>query len=139
MPFPSTRVIHRDFSTHHQPVAEGAMTAVCRVERPGIGTTWNPTTESTVPATPVVIIASSPCRVQQYMRATAKDQAGQLVTERRYRVSLPADVAAVDVKSHVVFTASTDVALVGRTFFVDDVQYASERFERDLICLDNLD
>ena len=139
MPFPSTRVIHRDFSAHHQRVANGTMTATCRVEKPGIGTTWDPTTESTVPAAPTVIVASSICRVQQYMRAVAKDQAGQLVTERRYRVSLPADVAAVEVKSHVVFTASTDAALVGRTFYVDDVQYASERFERDLICLDNLD
>lgn len=140
LPFPSTRVFHRDFSTHHQPVANGRMTATCRVEKPGIGTTWDSTTESTVPAAPTVIIASSICAVQEYMRAKAADQAGQVVTERRYRVSLPADVPKIEVKSHVVIlTATGDANMVGRTFYIDDVLFGSERFERDLICLDNLD
>ena len=69
MPFPSTRVIHRDFSAHHQPVAEGRMTATCRVEKPGIGTTWESVHESTVPAAPTVIIANSICSIQQIGRA----------------------------------------------------------------------
>lgn len=137
-PLSTTRVIHRDFSAHHQPVAEGTMTATCRVERPAIGTHWDPVTESTVPNPPDVLISSSICKVQEYMRAAGKDQVGQQVVERRYRVSLPADVAPIDVKCHVVFLASSDAALATRTFYVDDVQYATERFERVLICLDNL-
>lgn len=116
------------------------MTAVCRIEDPGVGTTWDPMTESTIPAAPTVIIDDCPCRVQEIDSATSVTQAGQQVTERRYLVTLPADVPQIDEGAHVVITAAdNDARLVNHRLRVADVQYGSERFERDLICLDNMD
>lgn len=118
------------------------MTAVCRIETPGVGTTWDPVTESTVPAAPTVIVDDCPCRVQEIDSATEATQAGQQVTERRYLIPVPADVPDVPEGAHVVIIAAANDApmvVMGRRFFVKDVQYGSERFERDLICSMNLD
>lgn len=140
MPFASTRVIHADWSQHHQPVAEGTFTAVCRIENPGVGTSWDSDTESTIPNPPTVIADDVPCRVQSLMQATAVQQAGQQVSERRYLIPVPADTPEVPEGAHVVITAApNDLPMVGRRFYVADVQYGSERFERDLVCTDNLD
>jgi len=141
MPFSTTRVIHADWSKHHQPVAEGAMTAVCRIETPGVGPgSTDPGTESKIPAAPIVIIDDCPCRIQEIDSATEATQAGQQVTERRYLIPVPADVPDVPEGAHIVITAAdNDAHLVGRRLQVTDVQYGSERFERDLIATDNLD
>jgi hypothetical protein len=73
------------------------------------------------------------------MRAVSAPQAGQQVTERRYRVSLPAGSAPVDVNCQVVLeAAANDPDMVGVRLYVTDVQYGSERFQRDLVCSDNL-
>jgi hypothetical protein len=116
------------------------MTATCRVETPGIGPPgWDPVTESTIPNPPAIVIPSPcVCRVQAFMRAKAAPQAGQTVAERAYRVSLPAGSPLVDVNCHVVIEAAKDAAMVGTTLYIEDVQYGSEVFQRDLVCTANL-
>ncbi|WP_162529254.1 DUF6093 family protein [Segeticoccus rhizosphaerae] len=140
MPFTSTRVIHPNWSTHHQATAQGGMTATCRIEVPGVGTTWDEVNEETIPA-PATVIAPSgtPCRVQEIDSATNATQAAQDVSVRRYLVAVPAGVRTAEQGAHVVIEAcSNDARLVGRHLFIVDVQSASERFERDYVCTDNL-
>lgn len=138
-PLASGRVIHARWSEHHQPTAQGTMTATCRVVRPGIGTAWDPVTESTIPNPPTVVVASGPCRVQAFMQATTSPVAGQQVTQRRYRVSLPAAAPTADTECRILIeTCPADTALAGSTLFIEDVVTASERFQRDYVANLNL-
>lgn len=136
MPLASTRVIHANWSTHHRPVAEGAMTAQCTITSPGTLSGWDPVTGPTA-AIPPVVLYTGPCRVQANpSRVGEADAAGQPITRRPYLLAIPAVSDDIPVTARVLITACTgDTHLAGKTFTVSDVVYASERFERDLTCI----
>lgn len=142
MPFPTTKVIHPRWSAHHQPVAEGGMTCRLHISVPGAGpSTFDWTTGETTSPDPDVLypLPGQPGigRVQADFRAQDTEQGEQSTSVRRYLVAIPADAPAIPYAAVVTIDAcDNDAQLVGRRFFVHDVTVASERFERDLICLE---
>lgn len=140
MPLPGTRVIHDRFSEHHRPVSTGSMKARCTITRAGTGPgTYNESTGKTDPPAPTPVGTAQRCRVQARAATDRVAKVGdQLLTLRGYLVSLPHDAPDVHVDDLVTITAADDALLVGRVLKVLDVVYASEQWERDLTCEDNL-
>ena len=139
MPLPGTRLIPTDWSQHHQPAAESTMTSTCTISRRPTGTgTLDPNTGTvTNPATLVAL--DVPCRVQAVpARDRTQDVAGQQVTQRDYMIAIPIDTPTVRVDDLVTVTDGHDPALTGRALRVVDVMLASEPWQRDLRCRDNL-
>jgi hypothetical protein len=143
MPFPSTRTVHPDRSSHVRGTVTGTMTAVCELYG-GMGPgTYDPATMSTT-ATRGPVRWRGACRVQTYAgQATAGDQAGQEVTTRDYLVQLDETGTSVPVElaegwAVVVVECPADASLVGRPLPVTDVLRGSERASRDLVVTDNL-
>lgn len=138
MPFSSTRVIPTGWSRHHQPVARGGMTAKCQIEDPTreIPGVFDDTDGSKSAPTPFVT-HTGPCRVQEIDSAKSAFQAGQDVTERRYLVSVDASAEARQGWVVRITDCPNDSQLGTAILHVSDVQYGSERFERDLICTFN--
>lgn len=134
-PLPSTRVIHDRWSEHHQPTAQGAMTAACVITEAGTGTpTFDPSTGYTTPATPVQRYAG-PCRVQGTFRPASVVATDQATATRRYLVAIPASTAGIEQRMTVKITAAPKAPqLVGRFLTVQAVEYANEQFELDLLC-----
>lgn len=140
MPLPGTKVIHRDFSTHHMPTAEGTMTSTCTITRASatVGTMNDTTGDVTITAG-VTIATDIVCRVQaEPASMRTQPSGGQEVTQRLYAVSVPADTALVLVDDRVTITTAVDPLLVGRVLRVVDVQYGSEGWQNDLVCKDDL-
>lgn len=140
MPLPGTRTIHRDFSPHHEPTAEGGMTAVGTITRPptAIGS-LNTTTGAVTAATATVIAQSIPARIQAapgVLHPTLS--AGQLVTQHNYLVQVPSSTTGVQIDDVFTVDTSNDAGLTGRRLRVIDVTYGSEGFTLDLVCKDDL-
>lgn len=135
MPFPTTRVIHPRWSSHHQPVADGGMTAVVAISVPGTGPgTFDDATGYTTPPTRVTIYTGA-ARIQADFRPSDAELGEQDTSVQRYLVAVHAGVNDIPYGAQVRVTAApNDGQLVGRRFFVQSVTFASERFERDLIC-----
>ncbi|MCT1368404.1 DUF6093 family protein [Rothia sp. p3-SID1597] len=141
-PLRSSRVIPTGWAAHHQPVATGTMTAVCRIWDRVVG----PPVGLDGPGPDMLTARNVPCRVQELKSAGEGSAvpAGQEVTERRYLITVP-------VKTPVHFKTGTrghqievtdvredgDPMLVGRRFDVIQVMTGSEVWERDLVCIDN--
>lgn len=134
-PFPTTRVIHPRWSEHHQPVAEGGMTAQIEFTKPGTGSgTRNDADGSYTPPTRPVVWAGR-CRVQADFRPRPQDLADQSTSVQRYLVAIPASATGVKYAHQGRITkCDNDPASVGRVLFVESITIASERFERDLVC-----
>lgn len=143
MPLPNTRVIHPDWSRHHRPVAEGAMTGECVItEAASTGTVaeFDETLGVSAPPTPTVVYRGI-CRVQRAIATESHPTiADREVTLRDYYVMLP--VAApgatqVEVNHIVEFTVmADDPTLVGRTMRVRGDRRGSLLWQRDLVCED---
>lgn len=140
MPFTSTSVFHRDWSQRHTATAAGGMTATCAISDPDAppqSETFDPATGQTtvVPATPAY---SGPCRVQALAsRDRPVDAVGEAVTTPPYLVQLAFDAPAVSEGWPVKITACLDdPQLVGRTLTIRSVVFGSQRFTRDLYCVD---
>jgi hypothetical protein len=133
-------VLHPDWSSHHRPTAAATMSATCDITRDGTGDgIFDPATGKTTPPPRVTVAADAPCRVQRSaFPEQARAQAEQVITTRTYLVALPHDVPEPKVDDLVEITASVDADLVGRSLRVLDVRYASEQWQRDLICQDDL-
>jgi hypothetical protein len=140
MPLPGTRVIHDRFSEHHRPVATGTMRARIAFTRAGTGPgAYNEGTGKTDPPARVPIGGALPCRIQPRAAADRIARVGdQLLTLRGYLVTLPHDAPDILVDDLGTVTAADDALLVGRVLKVLDVVYASEQWERDLTCEDDL-
>lgn len=134
-PFPSTQVIHDDWSAHHQPVAAGTRTGTCTITT-GAGAGWTPTAGAGAGTAGTTLYAAKSCRVQDLIRSTrATDAAGQPVAEHPYLVAIDADAPDIPVGARVhIDTMPDDPRLVGKILVVAASSYASVRFERDLTC-----
>jgi hypothetical protein len=135
MPFERTRVIHQDWSAHHQPVAEGAMTCTVEVQGPHAGAGgFNGTTGRQTPGARPTLYRG-PARVQATFRPADAEQAEQANEARRYLVAITADAPDIPYAALVRVTAApADALLVGRYLYVEDVTFSNERFQRDLVC-----
>lgn len=137
-PRPNTPVIHPRWEEHHRPVADGTHTATITFKRPSGPPVFDDTTGTTTQ--PTATVFSGPCRIQELGRG---DQitiaAGQRITDRRYQVSL--SITASDLQLDDIGTVDTanDPSLPGRPLRVIDVQRGSLTFERNLICIDDLE
>lgn len=140
MPLAGHTPIHGRWSEHHRPVASGTQTATCAITRPagGEGTVddggvWHPPAATTV--------YTGPCRVSPRSARSGViwHVAGdQKVAEYDYIVAIEWDAANVIENDAITFTASVDVLLVRKQFLVAGVSYASEQWERILLCRENL-
>lgn len=141
-PLPSSRVIPTGWSGHHRGVARGGMTATCRLEQAGTGEgAWNENTQSTDPPAPTTSW-SGPCRVQaQPTQAQDAESAGQQVTTRTYLVAVPLHAVLPEAGvngGRVVVTACEDPTLLDRPLRIADITRGSLLWERDLVCVDDL-
>lgn len=139
-PLPGTRVIHTDWSDHHQPTAEGGMTGLCSLYDPHQGPAPFPLPEGWDGLQ--VIATDKPCRVQVLNNSKNAVSAEQPVGTRQYLVGLPIDdlppITAGEGSTVIKVTACKDPGLIGRVLRVIDIQHGTEMFQRDLICVDNL-
>lgn len=146
-PFAGTRVVHPDWSRHHQPVATGGMNASCVITDPArtIPGAWDDDLGQYGPSTPFVVLPTDTseedgwlCRVQALNNDQDTEQAGQDSTVRAYLVQLDdpglATLPDIEVGYLVQIVACrNDPHLVGLALAVRDVQHGSERFTRDVI------
>lgn len=135
MPFPGTRVIHQQWSAHHQPVARGAMTATVTITVPNGAGGWDPIT-GPVAGTAAAPTYTGAARVQRLDRAAGiDDAAGQLTTPGDYLIAVPVDAGEIPDGARVKVTeCPEDATAVGKAFIVARAALASERFELDLFC-----
>jgi hypothetical protein len=140
MPRPGSQVIPAGWSAHHQPVAEGTMTARCTIDRAGDGPpVWNDDTGAYDPIPRVVLHADVPCRIQQWKQPLVADVGQQELTTHHYLIPVPVYITDVAVGQQVLVTTNPDdPSLVGRRLDITDVQRGSLAWERDLVCLDHL-
>lgn len=139
MPFPTTRVIHPDFEQRHQPTAAATMTARCVIDRPDpdAAPVFDPVTGTTTRAR--ITVHEGPCRVQRRSVAESERTSGdQEVTTADYLVVIEHDADPVLVADRVTITESSDPTLTGHALMVAAVMRGSLRWERDLVCADNL-
>jgi hypothetical protein len=135
---PRTPVIDAGWEDQHRPVAEKTMTATCTIRHPG-GTKVFDTTTGLTTTTPLIPFYIGVCRVQALAVGDNRaDVAGQQVSSAGYLITVPWSVDEVAVDDQVTVTGSSDGSLTGLTLTVTTVQRGSLRFERDLICLDDL-
>jgi hypothetical protein len=146
MPLPNTRVIPTGWSAHHRAAAAGGMNARCELRPAATGEpVYDPDTGLATRPVPDAAWTGA-CRVQALTGdAHTTPQVENPVTTRGYLVQLdesdPTAGPVPDVGEDwtvKVIAAVNDARLIGRSLSVLDVQYGSERFTRDLVCLDNL-
>lgn len=136
-PLPNTRTVPTGWSQHHTAAAAGGMNGCCRIYNPATATTgWNATTESATLArsTPVY---DGPCRIEAALTADTAVQADDAQTVRSYLVQVLFDAAPIEADAGWVlipYACTNDAQLDGLVLAVDDVQFGTERFTRDLMC-----
>lgn len=140
MPLPATRVIHRDFSAHHEVTAEGAMTARGNITRRATTTgTLNTTTGVVTNIADTAIATDIPARIQAAPGALRPLlSGGQVVTQHVYLIQVPSGTLGVEVDDRFTVTESNDPNLTGVTLRISDVTYGSEGFTLDLTARDDL-
>lgn len=84
------------------------------------------------------LVTYAQARLQRLLSENEQPAGEQDVTTRRYLVVLPWDASWVTTRTHVK-VLSGDPLLEGRWLSVLDAQGGSLRFERHLICLNNLE
>lgn len=145
---PSTRVIPVAWSTDHAPVATKAMNATCELIPPGTGPLVFDQAEKVSRRTEVDPSYVGPCRIQK-LNAQDRNQAvaEQTVTTVGYLVTLSlgvlddngAPTADTATAAHrVCVTANPNGPdLVGEYLTITSIVRGSERFEVDLICVED--
>lgn len=137
MPRPGTPLIHPLMVGRVQAIAQDAMTDACQISRGGTRVFDAATMRYT--AQNGAETYSGPCRIQPVpTRDHVIDAGGDLVTLRRYSVSVPAAVTDVAVDDHITFTTTTDPLLTGRVLRVNDVTGGTHEGQRHLMCFDDL-
>lgn len=110
------------------------MTATCEIRRPSSASTYDETAGKSVYPAPTVL-ATSPCRVQRLpMRGGDQPVGDRNITLQRYQINVPADISDVRVNDQIVVTTSTDTSLVGAVVRVREIRLGTLRWQRDLIC-----
>lgn len=142
MPLKATRVVHKDFSSRHQPSAEGGMTATGTITRRSTAAgTLNKATGTVTNAEPTVIAAGTPARIQPATRGTTRTgiSGEQIVTQYDYLVQVPANVDGVLVDDFLTIDeAPGHPQLVGIALRIAAVMHGSEGFTVDLGCREDL-
>lgn len=137
MPLPNTRVIPAGWSAHHAPIPRGAANARIRAER-AVGSWWDEDTQSTL--TTWEVLYDGPARIQQHNVTGPDDTAGDVDQRRRYLVAAGLECPALPHDTPVlVVECVEDLSLQGRTLYVEDAMHGSYRWERDLLCVFDLD
>lgn len=138
MPRPGSRVIPSGWEQHHRPIAEGTHTATITFKRPSGAATFNAATGTKTQ--PTITVYSGPCRIQEIGRGDQVAMAvGQRITVRRYMVSLTITAASLRLDDVGTVDTASDPSLPGRPLRITDVQRGSLTFERNLICVDDLE
>lgn len=143
-PRPGLAVIPTGWEQHHKPVADGTRTATVELwSGPIGGPEWlydrAAKTEVRNHGTrlhPGVTITARVQRLREEDDATAGQQD---IATRRYLITLDRDLADALTLTGRVRVVDCDPYLDGRYLSIVDIQGGSLRFERDLICLDNLE
>lgn len=147
-PLPRTRVIPRDWSTHHAPIVTGAFNARAVVLDPNLSEVGelDPETGTHDGGTPHYVIGGPedpvvdwrggvPLRLQQLIvgRDQDVDLAGETINLRNYLAQFPFEAPPLAVGLTVRFTeVSNDPELVGKDLTVTGTVLGSERFSRDV-------
>nr|WP_277628333.1 DUF6093 family protein [Arsenicicoccus dermatophilus] len=137
-------MIHSAWSRAHQAVVIGSMNATCVItdparETPGV---YDDATGTRAAATPYIVVPDgTPCRVVRIREATQAEQAGEEITGRQYRVTVPVYAAGSETVAAgmvVTVTATRDEHtaenIVGTRLTVMERLRGSEEFDRVLIC-----
>lgn len=137
MPLEGSRVIPAGWEEHHRPVMETTWTATITFTRISGPPVHDPATGST--SQPRTTVYFGPCRIQEHqINAHSTIAAGERITTHVYHVSLAVEA---DLQKNDVGTvnACNDPTFVGRELLVEDIQRGSLLFQRDAICIDNLE
>lgn len=138
MPFPGTRVFHEGWEAHHQPVAEGTMTATGAVWRHSSTKVFNEVTGKSEYPDPTAVYGEpdrAPMRVVRDGVETTVMIGERQVVKRNYIVTLPAAAPEILVNDEIrVATAGADELLPGESLWVLDPRLGSLIWERDLLC-----
>lgn len=113
------------------------MTGACTITTEGTGEpSFDDVTGYTTPAEPMTIY-SGVCRVQGDFRPVQVVATDQETANRRYLVAIPAATTGVQEQMTVKVTKAPHAAqLVGRSLTIQAIEYATEEFELDLICVE---
>ncbi|MER6575825.1 DUF6093 family protein [Nonomuraea sp. NPDC001023] len=139
-PLAGSAPIHPRWSEHHRPTATGTQTATCTITRTGAGEgttdadgTWHPPAAAT--------IYSGSCRVSSRSARSGviwHVTGDEKIAEYDYIVAVEWDAAEVLEHDMVEFDSAADPLLPGKELVVIGVAYASEQWERILMCRANL-
>lgn len=140
-PRPGLHVIPPTWEQHHKLTVDGTRTATVEIwSGPEDGRDWvyDPATKTSV-RDHGTLLAGGTARIQRLLTEDTQPAGEQNVTTRRYLVTLDRNISDhLTTDARVKVLTSGDPILEGRYLSVLDIQGGSLRFERDLICLDNL-
>ena len=140
-PFSGHTPIHARWSEHHRPVATGTHTATCTITRDtGIATGTLDGDNVYHPPAGATTVYTGGCRVIVHSVTGAHHLVvgEQQVATTDYEIAIDWDAPEVLEHDIVTITDAEDPGLVGKQLQVNDIRYASETFERVLICTDDL-
>ena len=137
MPLSGTSVIPAGWSAHHAPIPRAVANARIRAERP-VGSRWDEATQSQL--TTWEVLYEGLARIQQHNVSGPQDTAGDIDQRRRYLVAAGLECPALAKDTPIlVVECAEDLDLQGRTLHVEDAMHGSYRWERDLLCVLDLD
>ena len=143
---PGTKVIPDSWGASHAPVVEGWLTATVSLRAPGGTSVWDEGLGRTVVTPNAPFATEVPARIRPIGAGGGPGQEAVdiKVQVAGYLVSLPleadgVDEVVVDGESNTLVdvTASEDALLTGTSLRVEDIERASLRFERTLLCVLN--
>lgn len=129
---PRGKVIPGGWAAYHRPVANGTMTATLTIYAPDTST-YDEDARMNVPSNGTERW-SGKGRIQQHNFESNFIVGGQEIRSRAYLVAVDAEVNNVEVNDVVRVSSLNDQDLF--EMVVMSVEKGSERFQRDLICLD---
>ena len=135
-------VIPPGWEQHHKPTADGGRTAIVEVwSGPLDGAPeWVYMDGREIRDHGILLHGDLTARIQRLGQASEVATGAQDVTVRTYLVALDREVGGdFTPRARVKVIDSGDPQIDGRYMSVLDIYGGSLRFERDLICLDNLD
>lgn len=147
---PGTKVIPANWGRSHAPVATKSMTAHCRILPPGEGPLVFDPAEKISKRSDVLPTYDGPCRIQilnaQDTVAVVAEQtqstSGYLITLTRDPTGtndddIPFTSDGITLAHTVHVDTCDDPDLVGRMLRIRSVVHGTERFERDLLCVED--
>lgn len=136
---PGTRVIPEGWGQSHASVVERTLTGLCRVLPPTDPTDVVAAADLTVTAPTVTPEHVGPFRMQQQNAQVAVALLGeQYQATAVYLFALEADAEISYGASVLIDDCPEDPTAAGRRFTVRKIARGSQRFERDLWCVDDL-